>query len=91
MRRVSQIHKTPVISVNHTNFIRLIRADPIRARVAEAVASTSIEVAQDVGHECVQSQGNDPDSDNASDSGFFDCDLDAKSGDDDLIVDNVDT
>ncbi|KAM0909138.1 hypothetical protein ACQ4PT_014999 [Festuca glaucescens] len=106
MRREAQVHKTLVIFVDHTNFIRLIRADLVRARAAiarvetvvgvqsalsEGVASTSIVVAQDVGQECVQSQGNDSDSDSSTDSEFFDSDYDAESGDDDFFLDNVDT
>ncbi|KAM0879123.1 hypothetical protein ACQ4PT_034448 [Festuca glaucescens] len=102
MRREAKVHKTLVIFVDHTNFIRLIRADLVRAKAANArvgndvelseeAASTSIVVAQDVGQECVQSCADDLDSDSSTDSEFFDSDYDAESGDDDLFLDNVDT
>jgi hypothetical protein len=61
MRREAKVHKTLVIFVDHTNFIRLIRAELVRARAAiarndlvlsEEAASTSIVVAQDLGQEC---------------------------------------
>ncbi|KAM0858742.1 hypothetical protein ACQ4PT_047628 [Festuca glaucescens] len=102
MRREAHVHKTLVIFLDHTNFIRLIRADLLRARAAiarvgndvalsEEAASTSIVVAQDVGQECVQSGADDSDSDSSTDSEFFDSDYDAESGDDDLFLDNVDT
>ncbi|KAK1666822.1 hypothetical protein QYE76_054981 [Lolium multiflorum] len=100
MRRQAKVHKTLVIFVDHTNFIRLIRAELVRARAAigrndlvlsEEAASTSIVVAQDLGQECVQSCADDSDSDSSADSDFFDSDYDAESGDDDLFLDNVDT